>query len=449
MTSPYAPPTYDAIRQVNTLHNLPRLSGTNVIPTSDYSDYFIGVAILPAVLFLVYVVWAIILCCPCCRRCCLSSTGSKLFTLRCAFLAVGFGAIGALVAAFYGSYYFEDGYNQILDSSDQIQGLFSQGIEASDETSAALTAGIAAANAITCPGDPTGLLVATIKAAGEEMKSAQAPLLDYTKNARDINSMLSDINSQLRKGSSWIQPVTVAFLSVVAAFVVAYMAAAALTCCDKHHPGVLRCVNYFVYPTSFVLLFVIMLMGAVICAVGIVSSDVCFAPNEVLLRQINATQDAVSFEISSYYIECAGTNPLDQDLNTAKDEIAEAARQLEQAQDGIDQYCQTAAEIAVLQGSLNTSLAQVDRTLVLVGCASVNPIYQLLVPEGFCTTMFRGSVQSFSGIVFAGLLMLTMLSFRSVYDDDSLHEKAAFEQDVPAATGAAIAGTNNYQADYV
>lgn len=324
-----------------------------------------------------------------------------------------------------------------------------------------------------CPADPEF----NNNAAAQDIRDEADQALEMLGQLNDLEEVddIADSIEDLSTGSADLQDTTAdidlagapSLLVLIPFTIVPCLLVACAILSHFEVPFPMRAVNYFLLPLFIleVLLCVVLASGTV--ALAAANSDFCaptpdasyvaMSPDTTLLRMLDlqgftVQSESVIRQVAEYYIaQCQDvTNPYTfltdylPDLNQAQVALDELLTTF--AEDGVMMelglYCNRdfrtlEALMVEMQTILDVLLEAIDRTLDLVGCERMVPIYHRAMYDGACTSAVTASMWFFVSslmMAVAGTLMLLLRSaIRPNVDEDE-------DADYPAKPVRAVTG---------
>ena len=194
------------------------------------------------------------------------------------------------------------------------------------------------------------------------------------------------------------------------------------------------------------LIYVVMLVVFIAVGAGtsVLFAETCNQPVpetaliEVLQQDNMATGKPIlkpeDFDVPTlnYYLTCAGTNQLEDQVKLATAGVAEMEKQLGNAND-----CDTAAMAAVVPAASKS----VGTVAAAVTCPNINFLLTRFTREGICTHMVDGlyflwTVQAACGVFLLLALAMLRITMATAYAAETTKEKAAKAMGTPVAAGA-------------
>lgn len=136
--------------------------------------------------------------------------------------------------------------------------------------------------------------------------------------------------------------------------------------------------------TNCIIMILIFLIGTVLMVILMVLSDFCMSPFDNLLFLIDSQ---TTYNITSYYINCQGINPISEPLDSAK----EASIALnEYISELLDTTCQNNQYLIQIQGNATLLNSYVNSIYNVSSCPPIqNQVYSTLA-DGICDHSFTG-----------------------------------------------------------
>lgn len=443
---------YKASGYATSLHGMPRITGGSTVPTasSEVTSYIIGISILPGFFALLYLFWVIALCCPCCRRCGSTLSGHALNRLRLVFAIVTLFAAGACVATYFGSSTLNGGFDHVIKASKDMESVFNEGADLATQATTSLDAVVGKLSAIEAVSANVNCSGATGPAAEAQVKNqldtaaasvrsesalAKAELQSFTDEVPDTVDLLSSVNEYMDQASFWRSTGTLIVLGMVTFICMLFIIAVALGFADREYEIFLGCMSRVVVPTSITLLLLLVIFGVLYTVLAFVSSDVCgskVGPDDTLLSQVEAHSSATNANLTKYFITCEGSNPFLDEFTDTEAKIGEAKLAGGDAVTALQSMeaagCSspdkdaaiTAAEgiiadLTTLEGVVTDAKALVSCGSATDGTTSLDEIYRQAVHCGFCGDVLVGSTQLWIPMFVLEVLLLVVLTMRSVY----------------------------------
>lgn len=415
-TPAYNPPTYKPAGFVSSMHNVPRLVGSNDFSYEgdEGTSYLIGVGLVIGVLFVVFLLLGIIGCAYSSCGCCASKkkAGQRINNFQTILTVIILGIFLAGIGLFaYGVVSMDKAVDEYLDISLQFQNRLASMREFVDDTKVSIANVGAASQSIV----NTCAALSSIGSITSETDKFEDVAGDSIQQIADGEIFISDTRELLDKYSSLMVLISYCVLGVFGGFTFVY---ALFLILRKKCPGkaVSRIFGFVLNPFIFLLIIVFGFLFAAIFGLNILIADVCTDPDNVII-------DAINDPLIQYYVNCNGNN-------TILDEVQAFIEQTHIFKDGgvlINLSPGICGDTSTIENAQRQMNVITDEMYNLYGdlqnlrdndlsCQAINPLYVQTVHQTSCETVGEASLFLWIGgllVAFFGAALLICVGYQT------------------------------------
>jgi hypothetical protein len=448
-TSTYEPPTYSPSSTVTTLHNTPRLVGSNQFEGLDVTgDYYIGLVITGTFFFLAAILIPLgFLCRGFCRLCSkeeASQERGKCFRITYMCMCfLGFIMVSTTLGA---NDSIDSAVNSFAGDVNDLGGLIDTATEEVDTFLVANAEATTAAEAIECPEVPAQDKTDFING----LIALDAYANDFLNLTDGMSANLYGFKDDMQyyNGNRSITSI-LAILGVYAIIVLAILFTI-LELCVKHAGKCARCLiccvgDGLMLPFGVFVLMCFCITAGITLIFSVAASDICIDPDVNLLSITPSSSNATA----AYFITCEGYNPLKSDLDNIttglEDSLSKVAEIRALLVASSDSNCNDeVSEADALSAALDDSLVVVGDATDLILCSSINPLYSSFVYDSLCTSAVDASTLAWTSCAVASLSLLVILSLFDSVTKESMDERSDDVNMSPRSPGSESNAVHRY-----
>ncbi|KAH9251561.1 hypothetical protein BASA81_010600 [Batrachochytrium salamandrivorans] len=480
---------YEAVAYIpkpslETIHSIARVMGVNTISVlgidqittntdSPLVSYVVGLVVPAVIMVLFFLVW---MCTLCCSRCCCKQRRAKRLCMLVFCLACS-SSILAWILGLVGNSSATNGFNAVITGLEAVQGLaggvvtISNDVDALGLTMQNLTTTMELACDNPYVAFPGAAIASQVNDAISQVSTSTAGLV---QQLNDVDVQLSSVIVLVVPYLSWRETITLIILVLLLVIVSVFFISTfiresqlAPRCLEKTTRLSSKTTSCVLFVFGILLMLLLWIVVAVVHVILTTGADIC-APDvnanvNRLLSEVTTPNTPVAVgdnacldpqflssqmgQILCYYQTCEGLNPLlgGQTIDITNGSVVahemvnnfEAEVRAQVPPSDIHEFEACFASAHEFANETDKFVALVETALGVVTCEQINPVYAVLLYNGFCNGLVDGLyffyVSSILGMVF---LMLAMSIYRTFDHPDEQQQGYVVSNDQQAPQAA-------------
>eukprot|EP00931_Biecheleriopsis_adriatica_P102927 TRINITY_DN77830_c0_g1_i1.p1 TRINITY_DN77830_c0_g1~~TRINITY_DN77830_c0_g1_i1.p1 ORF type:complete len:460 (-),score=116.12 TRINITY_DN77830_c0_g1_i1:47-1402(-) len=401
---------WEATWWVDVLQRLGQAFPAPDAPEEEWQHFVVRCSAVPVVvLSLGFVMALLLLCSFCCGK--RAATPSRrapscVPSFCLGLVTIVFVALGGLVYLLICSKALDTAQTQLTRAAGDVRSAASEGSRMED-LGAAMLKNLDSI-APSCPPLVQKQVEAEVQTIRDKVVSFNADIAQLNSLVRPLPGQVDDVKEHAEgigqlTALALLVPLALVFLSCVLVMV------AVMSSCTGRCTGCcLRSLGPLLLAPTVVAVAV---AASVQLEVGIVTSSFCkdVDSNSLAYIQKAAGRNSTTYQLSAYYIEGKGTNPLLEDLGLAAQQLDEVNASVEKFGMQVETFC-TWKGLASIEDGIAAANQSLETGNQLLSAGNVYPFYDKAVRQDLCRTVVIGLGWLVLFQVAVGLLLLPLLT---------------------------------------